>query len=175
VGARSARRGGGGRRGSILILGEHVDAIWDEATVIAAFVGGVALWATCFNWDAETDRLAITQTGDPGRGGVLAFSYFHIPILAGIVVTAAADVLTISQPTAGTTLTSAAVIIGGPALFLAASASGWALDGKRPTHRLAALCALAALAAAADFASQLSLLIAATAIVLGSPSGTGWR
>jgi low temperature requirement protein LtrA len=164
VGARSARRGGGGRRGSILIIGEHVDAIWDEAT---------ALWATCFNWDAETDRLAITQTGDPGRGGVLAFSYFHIPILAGIVVTAAADVLTISQPTAGTTLTSAAVIIG--ALFLAASASGWALDGKRPTHRLAALCALAALAAAADFASQLSLLIAATAIVLGSPSGTGWR
>jgi hypothetical protein len=97
------------------------------------------------------------------------------PILAGIVVTAAADVLTISQPTAGTTLTSAAVIIGGPALFLAASASGWALDGKRPTHRLAALCALAALAAAANFASQLSLLIAATAIVLGSPSGTGWR
>jgi low temperature requirement protein LtrA len=139
VGARSARRGGGGRRGSILIIGEHVDAIWDEATVIAAFVGSVALWATCFNWDAETDRLAITQTGGPGRGGVLAFSYFHIPILAGIVVTAAADVLTISQPTAGTTLTSAAVIIG--ALFLAASASGWALDGKRPTHTGSRRCA----------------------------------
>jgi hypothetical protein len=69
VGAASARRGGGGRRESILIIGEHVDAIWGEATVITAFVGSVALWATYFNWDAEAGRLAITQTGDPGRGG----------------------------------------------------------------------------------------------------------
>jgi len=59
------------------------------------------------------------------------------------------------------------VIIGGPALFLAVSAlSGWALDGKTPTRRLAAPGALAALAAAADFPSQLGLLIAVTAIVL---------
>jgi low temperature requirement protein LtrA len=109
---------------SILIIGKHVDAIWCAAAAITAFVtafvGSVALWAAYFDWDAEAGRVAIKETGDPGRLGVSAFSYFHIPILAGSVMTAAADELTITHPTNAATLSSAAVIGGGPALEITA-------------------------------------------------------
>jgi len=111
--------------------------------------------------------MAIARAVDPGRLGVSAFSYFHVPILAGIVVVAGADELTITHPTDAVTIASAILIIGGPALFLAGSALyGWVIDGKTPTHRLAGLATLAILVPIAPLLSQLDLLIAATAIVL---------
>ncbi len=140
-------------------------ALW--AAAIAAFISSVALWAAYFNQDAEAGRLAIARAADPGRLGVSAFGYFDIPILAGIVVAAAADAVTIARPTINATFTSVALIVGGPALFLLRSALyGRTLNGMAPTHRLAGLEALAVLAPAAIFLSQLGLLTGATAIVL---------
>lgn len=46
--------------------------------------------------------------------------HVHLAMIAGIVVTAAGDELVIARPSAGTALASVIVILGGPALFLAA-------------------------------------------------------
>jgi low temperature requirement protein LtrA len=46
--------------------------------------------------------------------------HVHLAMIAGIVVTAAGDGLVIAHPSAGTALASVVVILGGPALFLAA-------------------------------------------------------
>jgi low temperature requirement protein LtrA len=155
---------------SILITGQHVGEILlvpaALAAFVTAFVSSVALWAAYFDRDAEAGRIAIGKAADPGRLGVSAFSYFHVPILAGIVAAAAADELTITHPLAAASPASAALILGGPALFLAGSALyRRAIDGRIPVRRLAGLGALAALAPAAFVATQLILLIGATAIV----------
>jgi low temperature requirement protein LtrA len=156
---------------SIVITGQNFDRILHAPAAIVAFVtafaSSVALWATYFNWDAETGRAAIAKAADPGRLGVSAFSYFHIPILAGIVMSAAADALTITHPLHVVTFNSAALIIGGPALFLAGSALyGREVGGKTPARRLWGVAALALLAPASFLSSQLAALIAATAVVL---------
>ena len=156
---------------SILITGQHFEETLRTAAAVAAFitafVSSVALWAAYFDWDAQAGRLAIVQAADPGKLGVSAFSYFHVPILAGIVVIAAGDESTITHPLDAAAATSLALIVGGPALFLGGSALyGWAVDGKTPTHRLAGLVALAVLVAVPFAWSQLALLIAASAVIL---------
>jgi low temperature requirement protein LtrA len=53
--------------------------------------------------------------------GGSAYAYFHVPMVAGVIVTAIAAELPIAHPgdvTAGT----AAVILGGPAVYLAGNA-----------------------------------------------------
>jgi low temperature requirement protein LtrA len=157
---------------SILVTGRHfVDVLHSPAGIAAfvtAFIGSVALWAAYFNWDAEAGRRAIAVAADPGKLGVSAFSYFHVPILAGIVVFAAAAELTITHPSGAATVVSTALVLGGPALFLAGSALyGWSIDGRPPTHRLAGLGALAILIPVAFVSSQLILSIAASSVVLG--------
>jgi low temperature requirement protein LtrA len=156
---------------SIVITGQNFGRILHSPTAIAAFVtafvSSVALWTTYFNWDAEAGRVAIAKAADPGKLGVFAFSYFHIPILAGIVMTAAADALAIARPLQGVTVTSVALILGGPAVFLAGSALyGWELHGKFPTRRLWGLATLVLLVPISFMLFQLAAQIAATGVVL---------
>ena len=46
------------------------------------------------------------------------YTYFHIPIIAGIVVCAVADEITIAHPDGHLQLAEAACLLGGPALYL---------------------------------------------------------
>ena len=54
----------------------------------------------------------------PGRIARVAFTYAHLPIIAGIVVSAVAAELIIAHPLGHTGWGVAASILGGPALFL---------------------------------------------------------
>ena len=56
---------------------------------------------------------------DPGRVARAVYTYFHIPIVAGIVVCAVADEITIKHPVGHMELSAAATLLGGPALYLA--------------------------------------------------------
>ena len=60
----------------------------------------------------------IEHAEDPGRVARIAFTYAHIPIVAGIVVSAVAAELVIAHPTGRVGWGEAASILGGPALFL---------------------------------------------------------
>src|SRR5918995_6633510 len=79
---------------SILVTGTAFGEIEaSTATVTAfvvAFVGSAALWWTYFARSAEISREIITTSEDPGRMARSAYTYFHLPMIAGIIAIAAA-------------------------------------------------------------------------------------
>ena len=88
-------------------------------------------------------------------------------MVAGIIAAAGADELTIAHPTDEATVATAALILGGSALYLAGNALfKWALWDRLPRSRLVAICTLAALVPLAVVSSTLALLIAATLIIV---------
>src|SRR5262249_34904022 len=93
---------------SILVIGASLGALPTSpetiAAFVAAFVGSVTLWWIYFDRDEEVGLRVIASVPDPGRLGRWAYSYFHLPIVAGIIVVAAADELTIAHPLDGVTV-----------------------------------------------------------------------
>src|SRR5215212_7942882 len=135
---------------SILVTGTTFTEIEASALAVCAFVvaflGSVALWWIYFARSAEAARAALTSSEDPGRMGRSAYTYFHIPMVAGIIAIAAADELTVAHPGEPGTLSSVALTLGGTALFLAGQAFfKWAVFGLLPFSRAVAIAALAAL------------------------------
>jgi low temperature requirement protein LtrA len=131
-----------------------------------AFAGSVALWWIYFDRGAEAGRRAISAASDPGRLGIYAYNYFHVPMVAGIIVDAAADGMTMAHPTGKTTVGTTALILGGFALYLLGNALfEWVLRSRLPRSRLVAVCALGALLPLSLVASALVLLCAATLVM----------
>ena len=87
-----------------------------------AFVGCVAMWWIYFDLAVERGSRSIRQSTDPGRTARLGYTYLHLLIVAGIVVSAVGDELTLSHPHALTSGPQAAVLLGGPALYLLGNA-----------------------------------------------------
>jgi low temperature requirement protein LtrA len=85
---------------------------------LVAFLGSVAMWWIYFNIGAERGSRQIAGAADPGRVARAVYTYFHIPIIAGIVVSAVADEITIAHPDGHMSLADALVLLGGPALYL---------------------------------------------------------
>jgi len=136
------------------------------AALVVAFLGSVALWWVYFDRSAEVSSDAIAHSADPGRLGRSAYTYFHLPMVAGIIVAAVGDELTIAHPTGETSAATAAVVLGGPALFLIGHVLfKWAVFSHVSVPRLAAIAALAALAPVSLVAPPLVLSGAATLVV----------
>lgn len=85
---------------------------------VSAFIGSVAMWWIYFDLGAERGSRAIRQSADPGRTARVAYTYLHLLIVAGIIVCAVADELTLRHPKQRTDMINAAVLLGGPALYL---------------------------------------------------------
>jgi len=135
---------------------------------VVAFMGSVALWWIYFSRSADTARAAFTSSEDPGRMGRSAYTYFHIPMVAGIIAIAAADELTVAHPGEPGTLSSVALTLGGTALFLAGQAFfKWAVFGVLPWSRAVAIAALAALMPVGFAVPTLALSGAAGLVVVG--------
>jgi low temperature requirement protein LtrA len=140
----------------------------ETAAFVVAFLASVSLWWIYFDRSAEAARHVISAARDPGRLGAVAYTYFHLPMVAGIIASAAADQLTIAHPDIPLTTATAALILGGPALYLAGNALfKHALWGELPRSRMVALGALGAMIALALVSSPLVLLAAATAVLAG--------
>lgn len=86
---------------------------------VVNFFGTVAMWWLYFSIGHERASHLIEHSADPGRIARIAFTYAHIPIMAGIVVTAVAAELMIAHPAGHTDWGVGAAILGGPALFIA--------------------------------------------------------
>ena len=89
---------------------------------ISAFIGSVAMWWIYFDLGAERGSRSIRQSDDPGRTARVAYTYLHLLIVAGIIVSAVADELTLRQPQQNTDVITAAALLGGPALYLLGNA-----------------------------------------------------
>jgi low temperature requirement protein LtrA len=71
-----------------------------------------------FNIGAERSSKLAAASDDPGRIARNGYTYLHILIVAGIIVAAVGDELVLHHPGGHTDVKTAAVIIGGPALYL---------------------------------------------------------
>jgi low temperature requirement protein LtrA len=147
---------------SVLVTGAtFADLAWTETTVAAfavTFVGSVAMWAVYFNVGAERASRQIAGSDDPGRLGRSGYTYLHILIVAGIIVSAVADELVLSHPLGHTDLGPLLVIIGGPALYLLGTASFKSLTAPHvPLSHLIGFGLLALVASAGMVASPLVL------------------
>ncbi len=76
------------------------------------------MWWLYFDVGAERAAHQLAQDKDPGRMARLAYTYFHIPIVAGIIVTAASDEMALAHPGGHAGPAEVAALIGGPALYL---------------------------------------------------------
>src|SRR5918992_1031296 len=156
---------------SILVTGITLSHIPITAPVAAgfavAFAGSVALWWIYFDRAAEAGSTVLQRTGDPGRMARSAYTYFHLPIVAGIIVTAVADELMIAHPEGLADPATIAVTLAGPALFLIGhSLYKWVSFGVISLPRLLAVAALVGLVPIASSLSPLALGASATSIVV---------
>jgi low temperature requirement protein LtrA len=157
---------------SVLVTGssfaETLQAPTALPAFVSAFVGSVAMWWIYFDLGAARGSLAIRQSNDPGRTARVAYTYLHLLIVAGIIVCAVADELTLRDPHATTGATQAAVLLGGPMLYLA----GNALFKKTvnainlPLSHLVGLALLLGLALTYPRWSIASLGVATTAVLI---------
>src|SRR5450631_2869491 len=110
----------------IIALGESIvvtgatfgDLTWTTETLAAftsAFVGSIAMWWIYFHKGAEAGSEQISRSSESGR---LAYTYLHMPIVAGIILTAVADEIVLKHPNGHSDLKTVLSAIGGPLLFL---------------------------------------------------------
>jgi low temperature requirement protein LtrA len=156
---------------SVLITGAtFAQTAWtppEIAGFLSAFVGTIAMWWIYFNLGAERASEEIEHAHDPGRHARLGYTYLHIPIVAGIVVTAASDELVLAHPLGHTEPLVAACLVGGPALYLLGNALFKRVTARFvPLSHLIGLGLLAALAVGSLWLSPLLLSIGGTLVMI---------
>jgi low temperature requirement protein LtrA len=124
--------------------------------LILTFIGSAVLWWLYFDTVADRSRQVMTASAQPGRLARDAYTYIHIPIIAGIIAVAVGDNLLLAEPTGHLTGVGAATVIGGPALFLL----GEILFRLRMTSTVSArrLTCVAALALTIPFSTNVSAI-----------------
>ena len=157
------------------VFGELPLSALTVTAFVVAFLGSVALWWVYFDRSAEDAGEVIAGSADPGRLGRSAYTYCHLPMVAGIIVTAVGDELTIAHPGGHASVATAATVLGGPALFLTGHALfKWTVFGRLSVPRLLAIVALAALWPLRSALSSLLLAAAATLVVAAVAVSDTW-
>jgi low temperature requirement protein LtrA len=107
---------------SIVVTGAtFADLNWTAPTALAfvsAFAASIAMWWIYFHKGAEAGSEKISKSVESGRLARSAYTYLHMPIVAGIILSAVADDLVLAHPDGHSDLKTAACAIGGPLLFL---------------------------------------------------------
>lgn len=88
------------------------------AAFLSAVAGSVAMWWVYFHIGHRRGTHAIEHAADSGAVARLSFTYLHIPIVAGVVLSAVGAERVIAHPTDPATLAEGASVIGGVMLFL---------------------------------------------------------
>jgi low temperature requirement protein LtrA len=132
-----------------------------------ALLGSVGLWWLYFDRSAQDAARVIAESDDPGRLGRSAYHFIHPVMVAGIIVTAAADELTLADPGAVGRAPVSWMILGGVGLFLAGHAAFKAVIwGVVSWTRIGGVIVLALLGLAAPHLSAVALGGCAAAVVV---------
>ncbi len=163
----------------IIALGESIvvtgatasDRSLDAATLVAlavAFAGAAAMWWLYFDHVAQRARVRLRDADDRGRLARDAFTYLHLPIVAGIIVTAAGDEITIAHPGGDAHAWDLALLVGGPFLYLLGhQLFRLRMVGSVSPLRLAGLAALLLIVPFAPLLPVLAVAAAATLVLAG--------
>jgi low temperature requirement protein LtrA len=111
---------------AILVTGATLSGLpaWNAPVLIAtlvAFVGSLAMWWVYFDTGCRAATEAIAHASDPGKMGA-RFHYVHVALVGAVIVNAVGNELTIARPDGRIDPASQIVLIGGPALYIAANA-----------------------------------------------------
>jgi low temperature requirement protein LtrA len=162
----------------IIALGESIvvtgatfaDLVWTSATVAAflsAFIGALAMWWIYFHKGAEAGSELISKSSESGRLARLAYTYLHLPIVAGIILSAVANELVLTHPADHSDLKTVLSAIGGPLLFLLGTILfKLAIRGWLQLSHGVGIVALGALAWFASELSPLMLSVLTTGIMI---------
>jgi low temperature requirement protein LtrA len=135
------------------------------AAVVVAFATTVLLWRIYIYRAGELLGAAVAAAADPLRVAISA-TYAHLVMVAGIVAISVGDELIIEHPFEHTQPAWIAVILGGPALFIAGRAIfEYEVFGRISRNRVAGVLVLAAVSPATIFLPPV-LVAAAAAVVL---------
>ncbi|MEZ5123288.1 MAG: low temperature requirement protein A [Solirubrobacterales bacterium] len=108
---------------SIVVTGASAAIAGLTATVVlslvAALLESAALWWLYVGATGERCRPALPARADPGRLARDAYTYLHVPIVAGIIAVAVGDDLLIGDPGRALSGIGPAMVFGGPALYVA--------------------------------------------------------
>lgn len=156
---------------SLLVTGATFSGLeWRGAAVaamVASFVAAVAMWWVYFDVTAEAGSNLIAHSSDPGRIARSAYTYIHLPMVAGIILTAVGDQKILAHPRGATDVEAALAILGGPALFLIGH---WlfkrAIVGRLDRAHLAAVVALDVVLAAFSELSPIALTSMASVVLV---------
>lgn len=155
----------------IIALGESIvvtgatfaEAAWTTPTIlgfVVALLGSIAMWWVYFHIGAEAGAEHISHSEQTGKFARLAYTYLHLPIVAGIVVSAVGDELLLAHPDGHSDMKAVLSMIGGPLLFLV----GTILFKRsiRGIFQLSHLVGIGLLVALIPFAHSLSPLVLST-------------
>ncbi len=158
---------------TILVTGRTVAAmeLLDGFTIVllaVAFLSTATMWWIYFRFGHGEAAHLIEHSATPGRIARMAFTYAHIPIVAGIVLSAVAEEFALAHPHGPVDFKTASAIIGGPIVFLIGNI--WfkaAIRGRSPLSHLAGIGALLALSLIVPVVEPYQLFMAAAAVLFG--------
>ena len=153
---------------------EKESSVSSIAALVTAFVTAAAAWWIYFDHGERVGAEAIEASDEPGRLARTAYTWVHLPIIAGIVLMSVGDKEMLSHPdqrSAAATI----VIAGAPILFLAGTVLfRRTLERRWARAQLIGLVALTVLTGVAfflPFFDALMLSIAAAVLLVGVAAG----
>jgi low temperature requirement protein LtrA len=108
---------------TIITTGKTASDHADEGGIIflvlvAAFLTTVLMWWIYFHDGQERAADTVEETSEPQNTADHLFTYGHLPIVAGIILTAVGEDFTLTHPHDEGGYNNALAILGGPILFL---------------------------------------------------------
>ncbi|WP_322411393.1 low temperature requirement protein A [Microbacterium invictum] len=144
------------------------------AAMVTAFVAAAAAWWIYFDHGERVGAEAIEASDEPARLARTAYTWVHLPIIAGIVLMSVGDKEMLARPDQRG-LASTIVILGAPILFLTGTVLfRRVLERRWSRAQLIGLIALAVLGGATlavPFLDALTASITAAGILVGVAAG----
>ncbi|HVZ88149.1 MAG TPA: low temperature requirement protein A [Polyangia bacterium] len=107
---------------SILVIGHtFAEARWTAARLLAfafEFISSVAMWWLYFDRSADLGAAQIRLAANPGRLARLAYTYLHLPMVAGIVLFATGNEMALATPGDPSDMKTTVAVVGGAMVYL---------------------------------------------------------
>lgn len=122
---------------------EYMNSTLTFLVFCSAFVSTVVMWWIYFHHGQEKASRKAENAEEKTKIAQNLFNYGHLPIVAGIILTAVGEDFSLSHAREGATMREAIAILGGPVLFLAGNIGvKIAAAYQRPISHFAGVVAL---------------------------------